>query len=193
MFIIAITEQCNLRCTYCYYSGEYDGNHQHNSRTLCKGDIQSIYDFIDGIVTTKPIRISFYGGEPLVNYPLVQYAIQEGLQRWDDDVVFSVSTNGTLLTEERICWLVNHGVELAISIDGTQTYHDHNRVDALGKGSFSKVHKSLATLLNTNLFNQYPKVVLMMTLPSVASLGQIAQSWQEDKVLSHYAPTHLST
>lgn len=191
MFIIAITEQCNLRCTYCCYSGEYEGNHSHNSRTLCEGDIQAIYDFIDKTANTKPIRISFYGGEPLVNYPLVQYAIQAGLQRWEDDVTFSVSTNGTLLTEERIDWLVNNGVELAISIDGTQPFHDAHRVDAKGNGSYTKVRNAMAYLHN-NTFNQYPKVVLMMTLPSVSALIPIAQAWQEDEVLQHYAPTHIS-
>ena len=191
MFIIAITEQCNLRCTYCCYSGEYEGNHSHNSRTLCEGDIQAIYDFIAKTAKTKPIRISFYGGEPLVNYPLVQYAIQEGQQRWEDDVTFSVSTNGTLLTEERIDWLVNNGVELAISIDGTQPFHDAHRVDAIGNGSYTKVRNALAYLHN-NPFNQYPKVVLMMTLPSVSTLISIAQTWHEDEVLQHYAPTHIS-
>ena len=191
MFIIALTEQCNLRCTYCCYSGEYEGNHIHSSRTLCEGDIQAIYDFIAKTAKTKPIRISFYGGEPLVNYPLVQYAIQEGQQRWEDDVTFSVSTNGTLLTEERIDWLVNNGVELAISIDGTQPFHDAHRVDAIGNGSYTKVRNALAYLHN-NPFNQYPKVVLMMTLPSVSTLISLAQTWHEDEVLQHYAPTHIS-
>ena len=191
MFIIAITEQCNLRCNYCCYSGEYEGNHSHNSRTLCEGDIQAIYDFIDKTAKTKPIRISFYGGEPLVNYPLVQYAIQSGQQRWEDDVTFSVSTNGTLLTEERIDWLVNNGVELAISIDGTQPFHDAHRVDAKGNGSYTKVRNALA-YLHHNTFNKYPKVVLMMTLPSVSTLIPIAQAWHKDEVLQHYAPTHIS-
>ena len=191
MFIIAITEQCNLRCNYCCYSGEYEGNHSHNSRTLCEGDIQAIYDFIAKTAKTKPIRISFYGGEPLVNYPLVQYAIQAGQQRWEDDVTFSVSTNGTLLTEERIDWLVNNGVELAISIDGTQPFHDAHRVDAKGNGSYTKVRNVLA-YLHSNTFHQYPKVVLMMTLPSVSMLIPIAQAWHKDEVLQHYAPTHIS-
>lgn len=191
MFIIAITEQCNLRCTYCCYSGEYKGNHSHNSRTLCEGDIQAIYDFIDKTAKTKPIRISFYGGEPLINYPLVQYAIQSGQQRWEDDVTFSLSTNGTLLTEERIEWLVNNGVELSISIDGTQPFHDVHRVDAKGNGSYTKVRNALA-YLHSNTFNQYPKVVLMMTLPSVSTLIPIAQAWHEDDVLQHYTPTHIS-
>ena len=191
MFIIAITEQCNLRCTYCCYSGEYEGNHTHSSRTLCEDDIQAIYDFIDKTAKTKPIRISFYGGEPLVNYSLVQYAIQAAQQRWEDDATFSVSTNGTLLTEKRIDWLVNNGVELAISIDGTQPFHDAHRVGAIGNGSYTKVRNALAYLHN-NPFNQYPKVVLMMTLPSVYTLIPIAQAWHEDEVLQHYAPTHIS-
>ena len=106
-------------------------------------------------------------------------------------MTFSVSTNGTLLTEERIDWLVNNGVELAISIDGTQPFHDAHRVDAKGNGSYTKVRNALA-YLHSNTFNQYPKVVLMMTLTSVSKLMPIAQAWHKDEVLQHYAPTHIS-
>lgn len=46
MFIIALTEQCNLRCSYCCYSGEYAGNHRHSSLSLCEGDVDHIYSFM---------------------------------------------------------------------------------------------------------------------------------------------------
>ena len=82
-------------------------------------------------------------------------------------------------------------MELAISIDGTQPFHDAHRVDAKGNGSYTKVRNALAYLHN-NPFNQYPKVVLMMTLPSVSKLMPIAQAWYKDEVLQHYAPTHIS-
>ena len=39
MFIIGITEQCNLRCTYCCYSGDYVNNRIHGSHTLTGRDL----------------------------------------------------------------------------------------------------------------------------------------------------------
>lgn len=46
MFIISITEQCNLRCTYCCYSGEYEHNRSHSLKEMTISDINRIYDFI---------------------------------------------------------------------------------------------------------------------------------------------------
>ena len=66
MFIIGITEQCNLRCTYCCYSGDYVNNRIHGSHTLTGRDIDVIYDFIQQIAGNRRLRIAFYGGEPLL-------------------------------------------------------------------------------------------------------------------------------
>ena len=39
MFILGITEQCNLRCKYCCYSGEYKSFYTHlNNSSTCNGD-----------------------------------------------------------------------------------------------------------------------------------------------------------
>lgn len=191
MFIIALTEQCNLRCSYCCYSGEYAGNHRHSSLSLCEGDVDQIYSFIQRMTANKPIRICFYGGEPLTQYAMVQYAVERGKLLWGDRVTYSVSTNGTLLTEDRITWLVENGVEIAISIDGTESFHDRHRVDTNGCGSFRKVYHALS-YLHAHVFEQEPKIVLLMTLPSVSDIETIAKEWQEDDLLRDYPPTYIS-
>lgn len=63
--------------------------------------------------------------------------IAEGEERWGQNVKFSITTNATLLSGEKVDWLVAHEVKLEISIDGTATFHDHHRIDKFGKGSFS--------------------------------------------------------
>lgn len=191
MYIIALTEQCNLRCTYCCYSGTYPGNHSHNEHSLCEGDIEKIYSFIENTTFDKPVRISFYGGEPLVNYPLIQYAVNKGYEKWGEKVTFSVSTNGTLLTRERMDWLVTNRVEIAISIDGTEGFHDRHRIDINGNGSFAKVYQALEYLF-THKFQKAPKVVLMLTLTSLLELEAIAKEWQEDQLLRNIPPTHIT-
>lgn len=55
MFIIGITEQCNLRCTYCCYSGDYVNNRIHGSHTLTGRDID------DKGCCTPLIFLSFHG------------------------------------------------------------------------------------------------------------------------------------
>lgn len=190
MFIVGITEQCNLRCSYCCYSGEYKNNRTHGNRTLTSDDIDEIYDFIIKISNKKHIRIAFYGGEPLLQYPLIQNAITQGQERVDKCFDFSISTNGTLLNEDKIDWLVKNKVELAISIDGTRIFHNAHRVDALGIGSFDKVYEALSYIKRS--YPEYaPSVVLQMTLSSYQDIVQIAKEWSNDKLLRDFTPANI--
>ena len=54
------------------------------------------------MAANRPIRICFYGGEPLTKFALIQHAVNRGREEWGDKVSFSVSTNGTLLNEDSI-------------------------------------------------------------------------------------------
>ena len=166
-FILGITEQCNLRCTYCCYSGQYASNRTHSSRSLDMDDIDEIYRFIQRMTTKRPLYIGFYGGEPLTHYSLVQYAIEKGLECWGEKVRFSITTNGTLLSEESIDWLIGHDVRLEISIDGTAAYHDRHRVDIWGHGSFSRMQQALNYIVTGH--SEYNNYRLQMTLPSVVT------------------------
>lgn len=190
MFIVGITEQCNLRCSYCCYSGEYRNNRTHGNRTLTSDDIDEIYDFIIRVSNKKHIRIAFYGGEPLLQYSLIQYAITQGRERVDKCFDFSISTNGTLLTKDKIDWLVQNKVELAISIDGTRIFHDAHRVDALGIGSYDKVYEVLSYIRQS--YPEYAQsVVLQMTLSSYRDVVQIAKEWSNDKLLRDFSPANI--
>ena len=45
-FILGLTEQCNLRCTYCCYSGNYANKRLHSLMSMNCGDIDAVLDFI---------------------------------------------------------------------------------------------------------------------------------------------------
>lgn len=190
-FILGITEQCNLRCTYCCYSGGYVNNRTHSTKAMGADDIDSIFTFIDTLSPDREIRISFYGGEPLLNYQLVKYAVNTGYDRWGDRVTFSISTNGTLLTPHVIDWLVANDVELAVSIDGTEQYHDEHRVDNAGRGSFLKVSDALS-YMQESYPKYYSNITIMMTLLSFKNIGEIAQTWHNDPLLKELSPTMIS-
>lgn len=190
MFIISITEQCNLRCRYCCYSGDYKNNRSHSYNHLTSTDIDDIYSFIKNIAKDKSIRIAFYGGEPLLNFSLIQYAISKGKEIWGNDIIFSISTNGTTLTFDRIEWLIENKVELFISIDGTKMFHDRNRVDALGNGSYTKVYEALSSIKNAHE-NYLENCFLQMTLSSYEDLGKIAEEWHNDSILKDIPPSNI--
>lgn len=192
MFIIGITEECNLRCRYCCYSGEYQNNRTHSNRHMCENDIEEIYNFIDKTTPIHPLRIAFYGGEPMTQYHLVQYAINKAEERWNEDVLFSVTTNATLLSAERIDWLMAHHVKMEFSIDGTAKFHDRNRVDQVGNGSFHQMYQALSYIANEH--HEYlTNIQLLMTLPSVEDILSIAEDWYNDSVLRQLTPSHIAS
>ena len=65
------TEQCNIRCTYCYYGGAYNNTRSH--RTLAPSDdslAKAIKSFITGEqrLLEDQQAIYFFGGEPLMGF-----------------------------------------------------------------------------------------------------------------------------
>ena len=190
MFIIGITEQCNLRCTYCCYSGLYENNRSHSTKGLKTEDIDNIYTFIKSIVAKVPVLISFYGGEPLLQYPLIQYAIETGKSIFHDDVLFSITTNGTLLSPDKIDWLFENNVDINLSLDGSQPFHDKNRIYANGKGSYDDISHALE-YINHHYPSHRKKISIQLTLKSYQDLEQIAEQWDSDPILHSYEPGNI--
>ena len=73
-----------------------------------------------------PLKIQFAGGEPLLNFPLAEkicrYAENQGL-----DAVFSLQTNGTLLTEDLVSRLQENRISVGVSLDGIPEINERTR------------------------------------------------------------------
>lgn len=191
MFVIGITEQCNLRCTYCCYSGLYEGNRTHSSKSMSTEDIDRTLSFIHKNAKGDNLHIAFYGGEPLVNYDVLRYAIAKAKEMWQETVSFSITTNGTLLNDERIEWFISHHIELHLSVDGTKAFHDRHRVDASGNGSFAKVYQALKYIREYHN-DCMAHVQIQMTIPSFEDIPEIAESWHNDECLKDIQPSKIS-
>ena len=190
MFIIGITEQCNLRCTYCCYSGAYKNNRSHSVKGMKGEDIDEIYDFIQRTTKKRPLHIAFYGGEPLLQYLLIQYAVAKGNELFGNEVAYSITTNATVLTSEKIDWLIEHNIEMVISLDGTRSFHDRHRIFANGNGSFDKVQSALSYILKMHVEHKH-LVSLQMTLPTYQHIVNIAEEWHNDPILKEFEPSNI--
>jgi sulfatase maturation enzyme AslB (radical SAM superfamily) len=76
--LLDVTDACNLRCNYCVFSGAYDGFRSHGhtkmSREIAINAVDMYFDHIQEGALFNPSReptIGFYGGEPLLNLPLI--------------------------------------------------------------------------------------------------------------------------
>jgi sulfatase maturation enzyme AslB (radical SAM superfamily) len=77
---------------------------------------------LDLILDSKPrkVEIVFTGGEPLLEFPSIRRAVRyvEQTRAPGKTVMYSISTNGTLLTDEVIAFLEEHRVRTQLSFDG---------------------------------------------------------------------------
>jgi uncharacterized protein len=89
---------------------------------------------------SKSPVISFYGGEPMLNFGLIEKAVEYIHSQYPDAKVrFSIDTNGTLVDKHHIDYFVENNFILQISLDGPQEVHDTNRVFVNKSGTFAKV------------------------------------------------------
>ena len=145
MVILQLTQQCNLRCLYCTYSGSYTNRTHKNVRMNFETVKKGIEFLIDNSKDKDEICIGFYGGEPLLEFELMKKSILYTKQITEGkETYFSFTTNGTLFTKDIIEFLMLHDVHIVISLDGPKEIHDKNRKFAVsGCGTFEQVVKNL--------------------------------------------------
>ena len=126
---LVLTEQCNLRCSYCYVPKEAPGG-----RTMTEEVALAAVDrFLDRAPSGKELSISFFGGEPFLARELMERVIDHARKRRPEGLTFSAPTNGTLLDKEAMDLVRRSEMSLALSVDGTTSSAD--RPDRQGRGT----------------------------------------------------------
>lgn len=146
---LQVTQNCNLRCKYCVYSGSYE-NRVHSNKRMSFETAQKAIDFLHKHSSlSAAISVGFYGGEPLLEMELMKKCVDYAKKIFDGkDLSFTITTNATLLTDEVMDFFVENDFYVTISFDGPQKIQDKNRVMADGKqGSFDVVMKNVEHFL----------------------------------------------
>src|SRR5262249_17728795 len=105
---------------------------------------------VSGAAPGARLNLSFLGGEPLVNRTVLQGVtrLAAGLaQRRGVTMTFSITTNGTLLTEADGEFFEEYGFAVTVSLDGPAKLHDALRPYKSGRGSFDRVMANVRPLL----------------------------------------------
>jgi uncharacterized protein len=100
------------------------------------------------------VHISFFGGEPLMEYEKMRIAVQYANRLSEErnvPVRYSLTTNGTLFNESILTFLKDNRFHVAVSIDGTKASHDSTRPYINGSSSHETVFRNLQLAL-TMLF-----------------------------------------
>jgi uncharacterized protein len=145
---LAVAQKCNLGCTYCYAEqGGFGGAPRNMPEATA---LQAVEQLIFNSGPGAKLNLSFLGGEPLVNRPVLQsatlHAVDLARQR-GLPITFSITTNGTLVTEADADFFEEHGFAVTVSLDGIGARHDAQRPFRNGQGSFDRIMRRIAPLL----------------------------------------------
>ena len=157
--MLIITNQCNLRCTYCYEKHE---NHGSMSLEVAQENIRKV---LNDDQKYSSITISIFGGEPFLEFKRMKEICEwTWKQNWKVPYKFSFSTNGTLLNSKSKAWLKMHKDQLflVLSADGTEESQNINR-----SNSYSKIDYDFFTQTWKN-----PQVKMTVSKNSLKNLAK---------------------
>lgn len=147
--ILELTEKCNLRCKYCIYSDENSNFRSFGHKNMSFETAKKAMDYVLKIADTEKMALSFYGGEPLINFDLMNKCIKYFKKNYSGDfLVINFTSNLTLLTEEMAKFLLDNEVSITCSLDGDKEIHNINRPYIDGRGSFEDTIKGLKLLIS---------------------------------------------
>lgn len=114
---LVISQDCNLACGYCYAQG---GGFGRGASLMKPETVRAAFDRLLPLAGGT-VAVSFFGGEPLLNFELMKETVAYGQRlaaQRDVRIVYCLTTNGTLLDDERLAFLKAHVRHIAISLDG---------------------------------------------------------------------------
>ncbi len=141
--VLLVTERCNLECRYCFgRPGTADMDEKTARRAV---------DWLIGQSRkASQLSICFFGGEPLLNFPLIERTVEYARKRGEETgkgFSFSITTNAILLDRARIAFFRKHDFAVLVSFDGPPEIQDQNRPRRGGGGSFRMTVPKIKRLL----------------------------------------------
>lgn len=193
-----LSEQCNLACKYCFVGNNDKEKRQKFIKSNMTKEIadQAIDFFIRQLKESsadidfeenKPVII-FYGGEPLLNFEVLEYIATkiDDIKKSESiikNIEMSVITNGLLLNEKNAIKLKELGINIGISIDGFTEQSNSMRVDNSGKPIFKQllskldmlkrnnINISLSVTLSEETINSNSEIINLIKQYDIKSLG----------------------
>lgn len=141
---LILNKQCNYNCVYCLQGTKYD---------IIKQEELSPKEMASYFPPNKRYHIVYFGGEPLLNFDyLIEFT--DCIYKKNDQAIFSVITNGSLLTNEMVDKLNERNIRVTISHDAVAQKITRNNVDVLEeKGDIISRIKTLGFISTLTKYN----------------------------------------
>ena len=138
------TYACNLACEYCFE--KRIGSNAFMDDETCRKAAAWISQRIEQVRPNR-LRLTFYGGEPLLNLGAVRYLSRQlyaEASKRGTEVEITLATNGVLLSREIVLELLPYGLTtVKVTLDGDGAAHDARRPFKDGRGSFEAIFSNL--------------------------------------------------
>lgn len=139
---------CNLKCKYCYANnGTYNFNNTQKffSFKSYKKIFEILYQKFDGIKA-----ISFFGGEPMLNFIEIKKFIEYLFENYEKDKIprLSINTNMTIMNEEIKELILKYNINIGSSIDGLKEQNNFYRKSDFIKDIYDEVSRNLKIIKN---------------------------------------------
>lgn len=160
-----LTDACNLACRYCFVQQRPHYMSLDTAKKAVDFVVNNYYKADDK--AGRP-DITYFGGEPTLLWdeiivPLTLWA----KEKYGDLISFSITTNGTLLNDERIMFMKEHEISPLLSIDGSEATQNYNRPCRDGSPSFPLVFKNIPKLLECFPYTTFRATVNQDTCSSI--------------------------
>lgn len=184
MFRVLTTTACNAKCSYCYETGT-------SISTMTTDTADHLTDFIiKETQNSKYFSIRWFGGEPLLNWKIIDY-ISEGLNRkCKAEHIGYITTNGSLWTDELVSrakdsWNIKH---VQISLDGYRDLHNQIKKYQDRKDGFTDTINNIHKLLDNDIRVDIRLNVTKSNAQSMPGLiDYLAENFRDNSFLNVYA------
>ena len=176
--IIETCQDCSLNCLYCIFgSNEYFFNRKPSSLKISYDKARTVIDYIYDFIRNrkkKELSIGFYGGEPLLNFQVIEKIVEYSKRKFKNwNLIFTVTTNCTILNDDIIDFLIKNNFKTLISLDGPAENHDSKRVFPDGSGSFDIVIKNLEKIRSMDPHYYQERVTFSIVYSKDLSLKEL--------------------
>jgi len=133
---LMMAQHCNLFCSYCPIPGiaRAKGNSLLSINNAIAG-INLWFEHIKSIKQQNPYYLIFYGGEPLLNFPVIEevleYLSNAKSQMVLPEINLMIVTNGLLLTRKIMELFKKNKVTVSVGIDGFDLHSNMTRQNGL--------------------------------------------------------------
>lgn len=180
MLRLALTERCNMACSYCFQQQLYP----ENQPTISRENLIEVMNWFITQGENQTLTVQYFGGEPMLEWDnlvhahnMLEEASRAGIIEGFHE---SMTTNGTLITQERASWMVESGFDLTFSFDGPPPINDEHRKLRSGRGTYELAARGLKVWTECG---GEPAILLTATEDSVKNLPEYVRWFVEDSGL----------